>query len=294
MSRRELTTILFPAVLAFVAAVVCSVAFAAPQDDGPEPYEFERHKNIAYYTGEDASRSKHHLDVYQPKGVKNAPVLIFVHGGAWRVGGKMFHTNVGKTFASHGIVTVSINYRLSPKVKHPAHIRDVARAFDWVRKNIQDYGGDPRNVFVSGHSAGGHLVALLALNEKYLAEVGHLTDEIAGVIGISGVYRVGATGIFSGVFEPDAEALRDASPVVHVDDKQPPFLVIYAEKDMTGLDALAIGLATALRQHKSPVRLLKVPDRSHSSIIWRIGDKDDPTTEAMLEFIRRHLRRAKE
>jgi len=295
MNRRRLATAAFPVVLAVVTAAVCSVGLPAPRDGGPVErlYEFKKHKNIPYYTGEDASRSKHRLDVYQPEGVKNAPVLIFIHGGAWRVGSKMFHTNVGKTFAARGIVTVSVNYRLSPKVKHPAHIRDVARAFDWVRKNIHNYGGNPLNVFVSGHSAGGHLVALLALNEKYLAEVGHTTDEIAGVIAISGVYRVGATGIFKGVFAAEPETLRDASPVLHVDDKQPPFLVIYAEKDMTGLDALAIGLAATLRQHKSPVRLLRVPDRSHSSIVWRIGDEDDPTTQAMFDFLSKNSRRAK-
>jgi acetyl esterase/lipase len=75
-------------------------------------------------------------------------------------------------------------------VKHPEHVRDVARAFAWAHVHIGHYGGDPGQLFLLGHSAGGHLVALLATDERYLAAEGRTTQDIMGVIAVSGVYRI--------------------------------------------------------------------------------------------------------
>ena len=250
-------------------------------------FKVEVHKDIPYVTGPDVS-SRQRLDVYRPVGRTNAPVLMYIHGGGWQVGSKFFIRHIGNAFAKHGIVTACVNYRLSPSVKHPAHIRDVARAFDWVRKNVRRYGGNPDDVFVGGHSAGGHLAALLALNERYLAEVGRSSDEIVGVIAISGLYRVGATSLVFRGFEPDARALVDASPEFHVDENQPPFLVIYAQNDLPLLDIQAIALAMQLERHGTPVRLLRAENRGHATLVMGIGEKDDPTTGAILDFVREY------
>ena len=261
---------------------------------GTRGFVVDRVNDIDYYTGEDAAWFKHKLDVYRPRGATNAPVLLFVHGGAWRIGDKMFDTNVGKTFARHGVLTVSIDYRLSPEVKHPAHIRDVARAFHWVRNNIREFGGNPDDIFLTGHSSGAHLVALLALNEKYLEELGHTTDEISGVIPVSGVYLVSARGIlFEGAFDDKAETLKDASPIMQVDEKQPPFLIIYGGKDLMSIDILSINLEHELKKHNSPVELLCVEGYSHGDTVWEIGKKKDRMTRAMLRFIRRWSRTLK-
>ncbi len=294
MGQKRLRILLFLLAAAVTAAVIC---WPIPADTTAGPAatcKVKRHRNIPYYTGDDADPPKHRLDIYQPLGKKNATVLFYVHGGMWQFGSKSFRSNIGKTFAKQGILTVSTNYRLSPWVKHPEHIRDVARAFDWVKKNIHRYGGNADDVFICGHSAGGHLTALLALNEKYLAEVGRTSDEIVGVIPISGVYRVGGTSfVFKRVFDADPETLIDASPALHVDDRQPPFLIIYAEDDLTGLDILAIGLKMRLTEHNSPVRLLRVEDRTHHTITRRIGARNDPTTKAILAFIKHHSRSEK-
>jgi len=281
--------------LAF-SGVACTGSGATQRtDDGfPTRLDVTRHKDIPYYAGAGAVGGKHVLDVYQPEGVSDAPVLMYVHGGAWQLGGKSFNQHIGKTFARHGIVTVSVNYRLGGRARHPAQIRDVARAFDWIKRNIGRYGGNPDDVFITGHSAGGHLVALLALNEKYLREVGRTSDEISGVIGISGVYRVGATSfIFKDTFDPDPQALIDASPEYHVDDDQPPFCIIYARDDLPLLDIQAIGLTMALQKHHSPVKLVRVEDRGHITTFLKIGEKDDPTHAVMLDFIREWSRSKK-
>ena len=138
------------------------------------------------------------LDVFAPRGAKGRPVVLFVHGGAWVFGDKNLfglYRGVGQFLARHGIVAVLINYRLSPRVRHPEHVKDVARAFAWVRRHAGEYGGDPDQIFLCGHSAGGHLVALLATDAGYLKDPAlRLTaaDRAAlrGVIAVCGVYRI--------------------------------------------------------------------------------------------------------
>jgi acetyl esterase/lipase len=146
----------------------------------------------------DDTQARHLLDIYRPEGVTNAPVVLFVHGGAWMSGDKDFyglHRKVGRFFAAHGFVAVVINYGLSPAVKHPEHVRDVARAYAWVRGHVAAYGGDRDRIILCGHSAGGHLVALLATDEQYLRDPAlKLTDAdraaLKAVISVSGVYQV--------------------------------------------------------------------------------------------------------
>src|SRR5438132_7046995 len=131
-------------------------------------FEVEVVKDLAYDTSKDADSNKHKLDLYLPKGQKDFPVLFFIHGGAWTSGDRRLYGALGHTFAKNGIGTVIISYRLTPQVQHPGHIEDVARAFAWTHQNIAKHGGRADQIFVSGHSAGGHLAALLVTNEKYL------------------------------------------------------------------------------------------------------------------------------
>ncbi len=161
----------------------------------PATFTIERALDVPYLAD---NNSRHTLDVFSPKGVKNAPVLIFVHGGGWVFGDKNmfgYHRSVGLFMASHGVVTVNVNYRLSPEVRHPEHVEDVARAYAWVRRNIANYGGDPDRIILCGHSAGGHIATLLATDERYLSNpnLGLKPEDRAalrGVITLSGVYRV--------------------------------------------------------------------------------------------------------
>ena len=199
---------------------------------GPPPadaYEVKRVSDIAYYSGKDADDTRHRLDLFVPKGKKDFPVVVFVHGGAWMIGDNRccgLYSTVGEFLASHGVGAVLPNYRLSPGVKHPEHIKDVARAVAWTKKHIAEHGGRPDQLFLAGHSAGGHLVALLATDEKYLKAEKIGTAELRGVIGISGVYRIppGKTEVFLGGSSPrslhvDAMApLRGVSSPVDKDE----------------------------------------------------------------------------
>ena len=201
-------------------------------------YEVTSMKDLTYFDGLDKDKPKHQLDLYLPKDKKDFPVLFFVHGGAWVHGDKGFmhlYSGVGRYYASQGIGAVIINYRLSPGVKHPEHIKDVARAFAWTVKNIEKYGGRTDQIFISGHSAGGHLVALLATDETYLKAEGLSFKNIKGVIPISGVYEVPAK-VLPLVFGTDPEVCKKASPTCNVKEGLPPFLLVYADKDLKYCD----------------------------------------------------------
>jgi acetyl esterase/lipase len=161
--------------------------------------------DIRYHDGGDRQL----LDVIGPARAKGAAVVFFAHGGSWERGDKNFYglyRGVGRFLAGHGFVAVLINYSLSPAVRHPEHVRDVARAYAWTRRHVSEFGGDPDRIFLAGHSAGGHLVALLATDERYLkAPELKLTvadrAAIKGVLSFSGVYRIPAPADFSRMAE---------------------------------------------------------------------------------------------
>src|SRR5262245_61264796 len=150
----------------------------ARADEVKKSFEVEIFNDISYNDAKDADPNKQKLDLYLPKGQKDFPTLFFVHGGTWKSGDRKStwksgdqsrgYPDLGKFMAQHGVGAVIISYRLSPKVQHPAHIEDVAKAFAWTCTHIEKYGGKADQIFCCGHSAGGHLVSLLATDDKYL------------------------------------------------------------------------------------------------------------------------------
>jgi acetyl esterase/lipase len=314
-----------------LAAAFCLAGFAwnaaadepaAPTERGaPGISDVQIIRDVVYrplYEGEDGSRDKNKLDLYIPRGKKDFPVIFFVHGGAWLHGNKDqfgMYSVLALSWARHGIGTVSINYRLSPGVKHPEHIKDVARAFAWTRKNIARYGGRPDQIFACGHSAGGHLVALLATDERYLRAEDLSPKDIRGVIPISGVYRIhdlqinagisrpAGTGganaaprrtpgpLFSSVFGSDREVRRDASPLFHVKSGLPPFLVLYADYDLPQLPEMAREFNAALKAQKCEVQTVEIQERNHISILLSLAQDGDPAGQAILDFVARHSRK---
>ncbi|MBX9678595.1 MAG: alpha/beta hydrolase [Gemmataceae bacterium] len=194
----------------------------------------ERVRGIAYVEGKSADPVRHRLDLYFPKRPSEAPrpVIMLVHGGGWVRGDNRccgLYSSVGEYLASQGFVVALPNYRLSPEVKHPEHVKDVAQAFAWLRDHAHEYGGDAGAVFLVGHSAGGHLVSLLTTDPRYLEAVGRKTSDIRGVVSLSGIYKIpdeaceasersalgacldGGSGQFSGPGQVPAQAWHTAA-----------------------------------------------------------------------------------
>jgi acetyl esterase/lipase len=286
MPRLNLALIVFGSI-----AFSCTLLHA---DDTPKKtYDVEKHLNIAYRSDKDADPVKHKLDIFTPKGQKDFPVMMFVHGGSWKSGNKELYASLGETFAKQGIGTVVINYRLSDsntKAKHPDHIRDVAAAFAWVHDNIAKYGGRVDRIFISGHSAGAHLVSLLATDEIYLKEHKLGLGSIRGVMALSGVYEI-TPGFFAfnGPFGKEADVCKAASPINHVKAKDPPFLICYADKDLPTIETMSERFCKKLTDEKCEATSVKIDGRNHISIIIQLAiSGDDSCTKAMLDFIAKH------
>jgi acetyl esterase/lipase len=268
---------------------------AALLSNGAEParpggFEVDALKDVAYFDGEGADKVKHRLDLYLPKDRKDFPVLFFVHGGAWQRGDKDqylgLYGKLGKSFASQGVATVVINYRLSPAVKHPEHVKDVARAFAWTHKNIAKYGGRADQIFVFGHSAGGHLVALLTTDDVYLKAEGFGVRDVKGVIGMSGVYSI-PENIFPRVFGTDPLSRKQASPIEHIKAGLPPFLLLYADNDLPGCDKEPCdAFCKGLKEKGNNVQEVEIKDSNHYLIIMSAPLPDEPAAKAILSFIK--------
>lgn len=271
------------------AQIALALALFSPAAD--VSFGVEKHLDLAYRADADADKERHKLDVYVPKGKKDFPVLFFVHGGSWKSGNKNLYAALGNSFAAQGVGAVVINYRLSPKVKHPAHIEDVAKAFAWTCENIGKYGGKADRIFACGHSAGGHLVSLMATDPSYLKVEKRTPGDIRGVVAISGVYEIDAGfRLFNSVFGADADVCKKASPVTHATGKHPPFLIAYGDADFPQLDVMAIGMDAALKKASSPTTLLKLADRNHYTIVISLVDAADPLHKAVWQFIETHAK----
>ncbi len=208
----------------------------------------EVHKNISF-APEHGRRGL--LDIYKPEGdVSGAPVLLQVHGGGWTIGNKdQQGLPLMKHMASRGWVCVAINYRLSPRDRFPAHLVDVKRGIAWIRSHIEEYGGDPGFVAITGGSAGGHLTALAALtanDPEYQPGFEDADTSVQAAVPFYGVYDMaGETELKSvelmrdrflapWVFKtsPEDDALRRASPIARVHEDAPPFYVIHGANDV--------------------------------------------------------------
>ena len=233
----------------------------------------EVRRDIEYVAGAPDDAPKHKLDIYVPKGKTNVPVFVFIHGGAWKQGDRSQYPALGNRLAREGIAVVIPSYRLAPKNRHPAQIDDVRAAFRWTVAHLSEFGGDPARIYVGGHSAGGHLSALLALTEP----------GIRGVAPMSGVYDV--TGIES-VFTEDPDVRKAASPINHVKAGAPPFTITYCQWDYLALPQQAEQFASALKDVGVQVRVLYVPNESHISEIINATKDMDLTLRALLDLIK--------
>ncbi len=235
------------------------------------------------------------LDVYARTGVAGAPIVLFVHGGEWTRHDKAAVSFKPKFFNEHGIVFVSTNYRLSPAATHPAHVSDVAVAIGWVHKHAKEFGGDPKKIVLMGHSAGCHLVTLVALDPRYLAKVDLRPADLAGVVAWSGgafdlVDKVAQGGAYADyiqkAFGESPEVWRDASPVAHVDHVKagPRFLFVSIEPGNASHQA-AERLAKLIVAHDGRATSALIEGRDHFGANHLLGSPDDTTGAVFLAFV---------
>ena len=233
-------------------------------------------------------------------------MLVFVHGGGWTAGDKSLiaggadvYSNIGRFYASRGIGTAVINYRLQPAVTWREQVDDVARAVAWVRANAERYGGDPGSLFLMGHSAGAQLAAYVALASRPLESHGLTPEAICGVVPISGAgydladaetYELGADPAWweerFRAGDPGDDWLREASAISYVRGDSPPFFLVHVTNEWKSLQHQNRLLHAALTEAGADSRLLVVQGQGHNRMVLTLSREGKTPVPEILEFLR--------
>lgn len=224
---------------------------------------------------------RHRADVFVARQAAGPrPVIVFVHGGGFARGakstpGQFYYDHIGYWAAEHGLVGVTINYRLAPEFQHPSGAEDVGRVVQWLRQNAAQFGGDANRIFLFGNSAGGAHVA------DYLARTAQ--PQVAGAILLSGVYSGSAT--WKSYYGEDQAKWPSMSPLPQLAKLRLPLLVANAELDPPDFHPDTNDLIAGRKAAGTPTTVVQLPNHSHISETYAIGTADESMTAPILQFI---------
>ncbi len=236
------------------------------------------------------------VDLYRPRGVENAPVLVYVHGGGYRTGDRdlspLVYSNIPTYFARHGYLAMSATYRLAPLASWPSGAEDMRALVDWVRKNARAHGGDPDRLFLMGHSAGATHVATYAFDSRFQPPDGH---GLAGIVLVSGRYRLRwdpddpSLDSIREYFGDDPTLYESRSVVTHVPASDVAAMLVVAERDQTNLVETSGELFSALcrRDEGRCPRFLQLRHHNHLSEVIHFNTGDELLGREILDFVER-------
>ena len=249
------------------------------------------------YPGAVSGNRRRSLDLFLPvQAGKKPPLVIFIHGGFWLLSDDDYRIGqyVAAELSREGVAVAILRYRLAPAVHHPAQAEDVAAGVALLLREADHYGYDRKRIFLAGHSAGGHLAALIALDPRFLDKHGVSPKALAGVISFSGLYNLAPTWKVTDnqraatvqTFGVDDNVLKSASPVSHAHSDAPPFLLLGAQNDFPGflIDAKQFYDRMRATGHRQIERWI-APDRDHFSLM-RIADNDNEARLLLLDFLK--------
>lgn len=236
------------------------------------------------------------LDIYTPstaKISKAAPVIVFFYGGRWTFGEKSQYAFAALTLAEKGYVVVVPDYAKYPQVKFPTFVEDGAKAISWAHDNIKHYGGAADNLFVSGHSSGAHIGALVSADPQYLKAHNKSRSIISGFAGLAGPYD----------FIPEEEDLKDMfgpesnypnmQVPTYIDGKQPPILLLHGKDDVTVIQRNVDRLQDKINKKGGMVEVKIYPDMAHTDIVgalaWIYKDKK-PVDDDIVQFFNKQMK----
>ncbi len=231
--------------------------------------EYKLVKDIPYVSETETDAYKQErcrLDLYYPENQDGFPVLVWFHGGGLEGGSK----DIPENLKNGGFAVATANYRLYGKgAKCPDYINDAAEAVAWVVKNIERYGGNPEKIYIGGHSAGGYLTLMLALDKSYLAAYGYDADKIVKAYPVSGQTMTHYT-IRKERGLPKATPLVDSmAPLSHVRKDGAPLVLFTGQRDkemMARYEENAL-LYAVLKSLGHPVELFEYQGTGHSSCL---------------------------
>ena len=212
------------------------------------------------------------LDVYVPiMPMENADVVMFIYGGRWQFGSKEEYRFVAAGLTKKGFITVIPDYRLYPQVDWRDLIADNAAAYRWVETHIAVFGGNPRRIFIMGHSAGAHIAAMVALDSKLRQQAG--SDSVpCGLIGLAGPYD------FLPIEDADvqqvfksADRLIETQPIFYVDRNAPSMLLLTGAADITVKPGNSYRLAAAVQARGGKAEVTSYPGVGHINIMLALA-----------------------
>jgi acetyl esterase/lipase len=186
-------------------------------------------QDVSYRTSGDAySLERCKLDIYYPERTDGFATVVWFHGGGLTAGAKFVPDELKQT----GLAVVAVNYRLLPQCVVSDCIDDAAAAVSWVFREIETYGGDPRRIIVSGHSAGGYLTNMIGLDRRWLAAYGVEADSIAALIPFSG-HAISHYAYRQTKGMKDTQpAIDEFAPLFHVRPDAPPLIIVSGDREL--------------------------------------------------------------
>lgn len=276
MKLMEITPVLHSRALRYFCALLLTSLLAACS---PFPVLNGLGSNSAYRmvsTVRYGNEPRQQLDVYQPAVSRKGIVVVFFYGGGWRTGARDEYRFVAQTLTRYGATVVIPDYRIYPGAVFPAFMHDAAATVAWTHRHIAEYGGDPKKIYLVGHSAGAHIVTLLALDKQYLAAQGLGTDILAGVVGLATPTNFAATleAKYRPAFGDQAE-LERAQPIRYARADAPPMLLQHGADDGVVLPHNSLALAERVTALGGQARAQIYPDKGHPGLIlffsWLFG-----------------------
>lgn len=207
-------------ILLLAVALVASVALYAQE------YKFSR--EINYRTDDDYATKMCRVDIAAPEGAKDAPVIVWFHGGGLTGGKKQ----IPQAILKDGCVVVGVGYRFSPNVKVTQIVDDAACAVAWVFNNIEKWGGNPESIYIAGHSAGGYLVTMVGLDKSRLERYGIDANKLKGIIPFSGQAITHFEERRSRGIANTQPIVDELSPLFHVRGDAAPILILSGDREM--------------------------------------------------------------
>jgi acetyl esterase/lipase len=245
------------------------------------------HRNITYDTPLALA-----VDVYSPSHADHAPVVVYFYGGSWMTGRRSWFRWMGEALAAQGVVTIVADVRLWPRARLDGFLHDGAEAVRWAHDHATEFGGDPSHLFVMGHSSGGQIAAMLAMDKQWLAAVGMQPRDLAGFIGVAGTYDFIPFDEpeFYDMFGHTPEEEARSQPINFVDGDEPPALLLQGEKDTIVYPSEALALEGRYVEQGEPVELRLYPNLGHEKLLLAFGPLKSkaPVLADTMAFIHRY------
>jgi arylformamidase len=228
--------------------------------------------------------SRERLDIY-PSQLSQSKTLIFIHGGYWQKLDKAGFQFIAEAFRAYGITTVLLNYPLAPAVSINQIVASCQQAIHWVHKNISEYNGDPGELYIAGHSAGGHLAAMLMATTWNYFNLN--ADVIKGACAISGLFNLIPIRLsdINHVLNMDEETALHNSPVHLLPTIQCPLIMAVGNDETDEFLDQSKELYTRWKENIS-VELLQIPGLNHYSILETMLDPKSCLHQAMRQLMK--------